>query len=143
MIEIGLDFKAVWQLINFLIIMILLNIVIYRPVRSILQKRAQHNALLNANISESREAVAFSQEKLRDQQAQTRLAGAVMWEEYKSQARNEELLKLREANAGNAAFLAQGRGALNSQIELAGASLDHEVQRFARDIAAKLLNRSL
>jgi F-type H+-transporting ATPase subunit b len=143
MIEIGLDFKALWQLINFLLIMFLLNIVIYRPVRAILKKRAQHNALLKANISENQESITAHQEILRLRQAETRLAGANMWEEYKNKARSEELIKLREANAANAAFLAQQRVDLNAQIELAGARLDHEVQHFASDIAVKLLQRSL
>ncbi|MDR1396831.1 MAG: ATP synthase F0 subunit B [Desulfarculales bacterium] len=143
MIEIGLDFKFFWQLVNFLIIMFLLNLVIYRPVRAVLKKRAEHNAQLRADIGQSREAVADSQEAVRARQAETRAAGLSMWEEYKNKARAEELAKMKEANSGNAAFLAQQRAELSTQIEMAGARLDHDTEQFARDIAGKLLQRSL
>jgi F-type H+-transporting ATPase subunit b len=143
MVEIGLDFKFFWQLANFLIIMLLLNIVIYRPVRAILKKRAEHNAMLRADIEENREAVSDSQDAVRAQQAETRAAGLGIWEEYKNKARAEELAKMKEANAANAAFLAQQRAELSAQIEMTGAKLDHEIEQFARDIAGKLLQRSL
>ena len=143
MVSISLDFTIVWQFLAFLAIMWALNIVLFKPVRNILKKRAEVVAQFKSDISLSQEAGKTSQNALVAKQTETKAAGMALWEELKSQARTEELAKLQEANQANAKLLAEQRGALSAQIEMAGAKLDHEVEQFARDIAGKLLQRSL
>ena len=140
---IDLNPTTLWQLVNFFVIMFLLNIVVYKPVRNMLKKRAEHNAQMQADINDNQEAAHISRETLAASQAETRNKGLVMWDEAKIKARAEELGKLQEANTANVAFMAQQRAEINAQIEMAGAKLDSEVEQFARDIAGKLLQRNL
>ncbi len=143
MVSINVDWTILWQLANFLVLIWLLNTIVYKPVRNILQKRATLTAELKSDIENSQESAREDQAVLVLRQLETKGQGMQIWEELKKKAQTEELAKLQEAMRRNNEFLSQQRAEINSQIELAGAKLDHEVEQFAREIAGKILQRSL
>lgn len=143
MISISLDYSFFLQLINFLVLLFVLNVVFFKPVRNMLQKRANLTAEMKAEIDSSQENAAQSQGALAEKQLATKNQGLKLWEELKKKAQAEEMEKLQAAMQKNNDFLAQQRKDIKEQVELAGAKLDHEVEQFARDIAGKILQRSL
>ena len=143
MISISLDGSFFWQLINFLVLLFALNVIFFKPVRGMLQKRAKLTAEMKAEIDSSQEGATESREALAQRQLATKNQGLKLWEELKKKAQTEEMEKLQGAMQKNNEFLAQQRKEIKEQVELAGAKLDHEVEQFARDIAGKILQRSL
>lgn len=143
MVSISLDWTILWQLANFLALIWLLNTILYKPVRKMLQNRATHNAEMKSNIETDLEAAQKDESALTMRRLQTRQEGKAIWEDLKKQAQAEELDKLQQAMQKNNEFLGEKRAEIQNQIELAGAKLDHEVEQFARDIAGKILQRSL
>lgn len=143
MISISLDSTFFWQLINFLVLLFALNVVFFKPVRNMLQKRANLSAEMKAEIDSDQEVARDTHGTLEQRQLATKNQGLKLWEELKKQAQAEEMEKLQAAMQKNNQLLSQQRKDIKDQIELAGAKLDHEVEQFARDIAGKILQRSL
>ena len=143
MVSIDIDSTIIWQFFNFLVLLWALNTVFYKPVRNILKKRAETVAELRADIGSNQQAAVDSEEAYHAKQLEIKSQGLKMWEEQKKQAQAEELAKLQEAMKKNNEFLSQQRSEMQAQLELAGAKLDHEVEQFAKDIANKILQRSL
>ena len=143
MVTIDLDPTFFWQLANFLVLIWLLNTILFKPVRNILKKRAGLTAELKSDIESNQEVTLEHEQALNERQLETKSQGMKVWEELKKQAQGEELAKLQEAMRQNSEILNQQRAEIQNQIELAGAKLDHEVDQFAREIAGKILQRSL
>ena len=140
---INLDLAFFIQIINFGILVLVLNVFLYKPLRAMLAKR-------RADIASSRErAHAVDQqvqEKMTQYEASLRDAKAeagIKRAESVKQAQAEETSLLDKARSEAAASLAMIRERIAKESAEARTMLQQQAQSLSNDICEKILGRSL
>ena len=140
---ITIDLTMPIQIANVLILIVIMNIVLYKPVRTILIEREKRISGLEKDVEEFNKnaklrldefdnklnaARSLAKTRLDDVRGETQAAGA------------EKLAEIRkEADGKKAESLAQ----IQSQIKTASDELKGQVEGFATDMAAKILGRAM
>lgn len=140
---ITIDITLVIHIINMIVLMYVLNIVLYKPVQAILQKRVETLDSLNKDVEQfeanARHRQAEVDRKMRE--ASTKAKRALDGARSEAQAAgNEKLAAIRqEADGEKEKQLKE----LQSQVEAAKKELSENVSVFANEMASKILGRSL
>lgn len=141
MIELNLAF--VIQIINFGILVLVLNIFLYKPLRKVLSERrqvvdgAREKAL--AVDAEVQEKMAQYEARLRDAKA----GAAAQRAESLKQAQAEETAVLEKARKESSDSLASIRSRIGSEAAEARELLKKQAEVLSGDICEKILGRSL
>ncbi len=141
MITIDLSFWA--ELISVLILMVVLNSILFKPVRRQLEKREAKMAAIEADADKfernAQELVANYEKKL----AEARVQGKSELEKLKGEAREEERQLMEAATKEAEAKKSELMSELTGQIEAAKKELKAQSDAFAVEIAQKLLGRAV
>jgi len=141
MITIDLSFWA--ELISVLILMVVLNSILFKPVRRQLEKREAKMAAIEADADKfernAQELVANYEKKL----AEARVQGKSELEKLKGEAREEERQLMEAATKEAEAKKSELMSELTGQIEAAKKELQAQSEAFAVEIAQKLLGRAV
>jgi F-type H+-transporting ATPase subunit b len=140
---INLDLAFVFQLVNFLVLVLLLNVFLYKPIRKQLADRA---AQISGAKQKSAAVDKEVQEKLASYEARMR--------EIRSSAADERGVLKKEAQAQEAAILEKARNEASEALasikakvaqeaEDARRLLKESAQSLSADICEKVLGRSL
>ena len=141
MIDINIAFVV--QIVNILLLMVILNFFLYRPIRKVLSER-------NAELTGAREKTATVDKEVQEKMAlyESRLR------EVKSKASDEKSAMLKVARQEEAAILEKARGEATNSLnaiknkvakEAADAKLmlKEQALSLSREISEKVLGRSL
>ena len=142
MISINLT-ALVLSIINFIVIIWVLNAILYKPIRQILLKRKEMFDGLDQDIKTS---IAGAEEKDRavgDGLKAARAKGLKEKEVFLQAAADEEKGIIEEINRKNQQNLAEFQAKLEKDTEAAKASLLDEVDGFAESISRKILGRAV
>lgn len=136
---IDLDLTIVIQAINFLIMWVLLNVILFKPIRGIIKKRKEFGETQLAAIeSFSTQAVT----KVQDYEEALSFARASGVEE-RTRLKEEGLAKeaelVGEAAKASADKLAEARAAVQKEYEAAFDGLKSDVQKMAEKAVDKIL----
>jgi F-type H+-transporting ATPase subunit b len=137
------DYTLFIQIANFLILMFLLNRVLYRPVRRILGKRKEEMNAFQSLIEDFQKRAAGHAKKIEQDTAEARKEGLKDKEALKSQGLDEEKQMLRKASSTAADKLSQARKELDGKVKGVRQSLEKEMALFSKELAEKVLGRSL
>lgn len=140
---IDINISVVWQMINFLALIVLLNFVLYRPIRGILKQRAEKMAQLGSDITSSEETVKSRTEQLEAQRAEARKQGAGVREDLKAEGHDEEKALIASATREMEEAVGKVRADIQSEISAARDELKSQVKGFGRDLAEKILGRTI
>ena len=132
-----------WQIGNFLLLMLLLNFVLYKPIRGILKKRAEKIAELNSDITTSEEGVKSKTQEMEAQKAEARRMGASVREDLKSEGRSVEREVIDAATKEMEESVAKVRDQISTDIGQARDELKGQVQSFGTELAQKILGRTI
>lgn len=143
MVSIDIDASLFWQVGNFLLLLVALNYLLYRPIRGIIKQRAEKVAQLAGDITSSEEGAKAKAAELEDNRTQARRDGAEVREQMKNQAHGAEREIIDAATAEMEKSVAQVRQDISAEIGQAREELKGEVQSFGRELAQKILGRSL
>lgn len=140
---ITIDLTMPIQIANILILIVIMNAVLYKPIRSILEERKKRLAGLDKDIETFNKNAELRLEEF-DQKIQSARAKAkASFEEAKKAAQDQSGEKLgvlrKEVDAGKAEQL----GSIKKQFEGAQQELKGQIDGFAADIASKVLGRAL
>ncbi len=136
---IKLDMSLIIQLVNFLILLAVLNLIFYRPIRSIIKKRAER---LSSDMSEIEEFNGKAKNKLQEYEqtlTEARQEGVEIRNSYKEEGKKEEKSKLAEANQEASQYLDSARQETKEQEKKARETLDQQVDQFAKLVADRIL----
>ncbi len=140
---ITIDITMVIQIINILVLIGVMNVVLYKPVRSMLVKREEKVASLGKEIDTFHKNAELRQEEIsrKMQGARTKAKEELEGARSVAQAAGGEILaKIREeANAAKSAQLAE----IEQQFNSARQALKGQVDGFAAEIAGKILGRAV
>lgn len=140
---ITIDITLVIHIINMIILMIVLNAVLYKPVQSILAKRREKIESLHKDVEQFEQNARHRQQEVdkKMREASARAKAALDGARAEAQAAgSEQLAAIRaEADSEKEKQMAE----IHSQIAAAKKELQENVSDFANEMAAKILGRSL
>lgn len=140
---INLDLAFFIQIINFGILVLILNLFLYKPLRSVLARRREEiessRERTGAVDQQVQEKVAQYEARLRDAKAEVGAKRA----ELVKEAQAEEASVLDKARAEAAASLASIRERVAKESADARTMLQQQAQALSGDICEKILGRSL
>ena len=143
MVTIDIDSSLLWQIANFLLLLVLLNYVLYRPIRGIIRQRAEKMAQLRGDIEASEEGTKAQGAELENQRVQARRSGAEVAEGLKGQGKVKERELIEAATAEMEQTVAKIRVEVTREITQAREDLKAEIRTFGVDLAQKILGRSV
>ncbi|MFW6055126.1 MAG: ATP synthase F0 subunit B [Thermodesulfobacteriota bacterium] len=137
MVELNLTFFV--QLVNFLVLLAILNFLVYRPIREISRKRRER---MSAELTEIEEFSSQSEKKIEDYQAaldKARKEGDQVRTDLKTKAVQEEKKILSEAGEEGSQELGAARQEIASERDKARRDLEKQVEDYASMVADKVL----
>ena len=140
---ITIDITVVIQIINILILIVVMNAVLYKPVRTVLAKRKEKLAELGSAIDTFKKNAELRKEEINRKLNDARSKAKEEIEKAKGEAQaatSESLAKVRqEAMANKTSQLDE----IQKQFTDAQQQLSGQIDSFASDMAAKILGRSI
>jgi len=140
---INIDGTLLIQFVNFVVLMIALHFILYKPLRAMLQQRKetidgshQHAKDLAVQVEEK---MAAYQDKLQEAKLKAGQEKAVL----RDDALRQEATIIGQARENATATLETIKGKVAAEAAGARKTLRSETEALANDIAAKLLGRSL
>lgn len=137
------DYTLFLQLANFLFLLFILNIILYRPVRRVLGKRKAEIDGLQHSVSELEGNADRFAGRLEEGKAQARKMGTQEKETLRREGLEEEKKLLKEAASASGERMGQARGEMERKLLEARGALEKEVHLFSRELAEKILGRSV
>lgn len=137
MIEVNIS--AIIQIINFFIVLAVLNAVLYRPIRAVLRKRAQR---MEAQLSDIENFTAQAEQKMASYTSALSVAqqkGADIRAELKAEGYQEEATLLSEVNTQAARNLKNAREDASKQVRSSLDTLKAKVDGYAQKVAEKVV----
>lgn len=131
------------QIINFLILIWVLNIVFYKPIRRILAQRKEKILGLEKNIDQSEQDAVKKDLALKSGIKQARENGLRTKDVLEAEAREEEKKIIDKINDKARADLEEIRIKIAKEAEAARQSLLKQVDGFADDISQRILGRAV
>ena len=142
MITVIPDISCVYQMINFLILLFVLNTVLYRPIRNvILERKAKIDDLENGAEKASADLTA-QEDAYKDGLKEARGEGLKEKEVFIEEASAQEKEIIEQINKTAQANLAQIKDQVAKETEAARKELEAEVDAFAKAIGQKILGRA-
>jgi F-type H+-transporting ATPase subunit b len=138
-----LDFTLFIQIVNFLVLLFVLNLVLYRPIRKILSRRKEEMGVFQGMIEGFQQKSAACAKKIEEDMAETRKEGLRQKETLKNQGLEEEKQMLRNASSAAADKMGEAREELEEKLGGLRQSLGREMALFSKELAEKVLGRSL
>ena len=140
MIELNITFFI--QLVNFFIVLLLLNLILYKPIRGMLRRRAE---IMHQKVEDIESFNTSAEEKLRSYEQeleQARLKAQEIRQVKKGEGFEEEKQIVQSASQEAMGILQSAREKAKSEKESALAALKKQVDKFAGLAAEKILGKA-
>ncbi len=137
------DGSVIIQIANFLLIIWILNLILYRPIRNILRQRKEKIEGLELSIETYNENAKEKDDAFASGIKEARAKGLKEKETLLQAAVEKEKQIIENVNAKAQAELAKIRKKIAEDTEAVRASLQEKVDEFADDICQKILGRSV
>ncbi len=139
---IDLDWTFFAQLVNFLIILTVLNLILFRPIRGIIKKRAE---VMSEKLGSIEAFTAQAESKLENYKASlsgARVEAQQLRVSLKAEGSEAEAAVLSKAGAEAAEKVAAARKEIDGQKQAALKALRNEVAGYAKNVADKVLSKA-
>ncbi len=140
---IQIDYSVFIQIANFLFLVWVLNIIVYRPIRKILRQRADKittaNQRINSCVDESAQKDADYNAGLRSARAK----GLKEKDAFLQAAKEEERAIIEKINAKAQAEMARIKEEIARDAQRVQTELEKEINGFAGFIGEKILERAV
>lgn len=140
---INLDLAFIFQLVNFLVLVLILNVFLYKPIRKVLADRVEQVSSAKAKAvevdQEVREKIALYEARLREIKSKAGEERAAMIKE----AQKEEASLVEASRTESAASLASIKNRVAKEAADATDLLREQARALSLEICEKVLGRSL
>ena len=140
---VSVDGSVFIQIVNFLFLIWVLNVILYKPVRNVLLQRKEKITGLEQDIDDFKRSAKEKNDAFSSGIKDARAKGLKEKEAILEVAANEEKEIIGKINEKAAANLAAIRDQITKEAEDVKASLMKEVDVFARNIGQKILGRAV
>lgn len=131
------------QIVNFIVLIGILNIVLYRPIRNILLQRKNKVSGFEESIENFNKSAEEKKEAFASGLKDARSRGLKEKESLVQAAANEEKEIISKINEKAAAELTKVKEKIVKDAEEVRISLQKEIDTFANDIGNKILGRAI
>jgi len=140
---IKLDWTLFLQFANFMILMAVLNVLLFKPLRAALQARKATIEGCRAKVQDIDEQVQAQVARYEAQLQEARLQGGQERAALRKMAQEEESRILGEANQASAVKLQTIKEQIQAEAGVARQTLRNETETLAKEIAGKVLGRAV
>jgi F-type H+-transporting ATPase subunit b len=142
MITVIPDISLVYQMINFLVLLFMLNLVLYKPIRKVLLERKAKVESLEDGVERASADLDSQKDSYKSGLKEARSKGLKEKETFVAAASKEELEIIDQINKKAQANFAQIKEQVASETEQARKALEGEVEAYAKAIGEKILGRA-
>jgi len=139
----SIDYTILIQVANFLVLLVFLNIFLYKPIRGILAKRHEEESALQNSIEGYQSQSDQKERGIEEGQILARKEGSSVKEGLKGQGLEKEQGILQEAHSTAEKKIGTARKDLDTKIGDVRKSLEDQIAAFSSDLAEKILGRSI
>ena len=140
---IDIDWTLYAQIINFLLLVFLLNVVLFRPIRNALKDRQAKLLAQETEINVLTDKGRSLEDEIKEELAAARRAGAGAREALKQEGAQAEATLLEEVKRQAELEWATVEKKIKADMAKARKSLQTQTQSFAQLLATKILGREL
>lgn len=140
---IKIDYSVFIQIANFLFLVWILNIVVYKPIRKILHQRAEKMDAYNQRIDTCANESAQKDTDYNSGLRSARAKGLKEKEIFLQDAKEEERAIIEKINARAQAEMAKTKEEIAKDAQKVQADLEKEINGFAGSIGEKILGRAV
>jgi len=140
---ITIDLSIVAEIIGVLILIVVLNSMLYQPIRRILKERKEKMDSIEAEALKYEDRIKSLIEDYKRKLKEARQAGKAEYEKLREEAKQLEKRLLEESTKEAEIKRQELMSQLASQIEAAKKELTAKAESFAVEIAQKLLGRAI
>jgi len=137
------DVSAIIQIINFIVLIILLNFLLYRPIRKIISQRKEKIQGLELSIETADDAAVEKDKAFVQGIKEARVKGMQEKDALLQEAGEEEKRILEQINSKAQAELTEVRSKIAVDMDSAKDALSKQVDEFANAISKKILGRNI
>jgi F-type H+-transporting ATPase subunit b len=131
------------QVANFLVLLFLLNILLYRPIRRILARRNQETETLQSTIEELQSRAGQTEAGIEESKVEARKDGFAQKEKMRGDGLEEQKGILQEAGSSVEAKMDAAKKDIEASVAKAKKELQEQIAAFSRELAQKILGRSV
>ena len=139
---VSVDGSLFIQIINFLFLLYVLNLVLFKPIRRVLLERREKITGLQEGVESLSAESVEKDEAYKDGLKGARAEGLKQKEVFVEQASQEEKEIIERINKKAQANLAEIRLQVAEETKKAQSALEQEIDTFARAIGEKILGRA-
>lgn len=143
MISIIPDASVFIQIANFVVLVVALNYLLYKPIRGIIAQRAEKVATLSSEIAADTDGAKAKADAMNAELAEARRQGQGVKEQLKTEAHGQERGIVDAATREMEEAVAKVRVQIANEIGKAREELKTQVHGFGQDLAQKILGRSI
>ena len=137
------DYTIFYQIAGFLVLVFILNIILYRPIRRILVQRSDEADMLQKKIEGYDSRSEHNENKIEEGMIQTKKEGYLEKEHLKGQALEEERGILQEAGTSAEEKITMAKKEIQINISDVHRTLENQVAAFSKELSEKILGRSI
>ena len=139
----NIDYTLIIQIANFLFLLFILNILLYKPIRQILSQRKEEMDSFVGMIGDFEDKSAQSKTALEENKAEATKQGLKEKETLKGEGSDQEKNLVKGATSEASEKLDQARDEIAASMVRARQTLEKELGLFSRELAQKILGRSV
>ena len=138
-----IDYTLFIQIANFLVLLMILNILLYRPIRKILGQRKEEIDSYEKMIGEFQEKSAGNAKELEENKIGARKEGYKAKEDLKVAGLEREKGMVQDAISSTMEKIEKAKQDVDDQMANVRQSLENEIGAFSTELAEKILGRSV
>jgi F-type H+-transporting ATPase subunit b len=140
---IDINVSLLYQLVNFLVLLVILNVILFKPIRQVMQEREQgiSSALGDARNAQDRMQSLLDAYNTSLAEAKQKAAAEYNAAYQQGLDAQRDMIAAERAKAGE--LLDKARAEIVAASDAARADLGKEAELLARDISSKLLGRAV
>ncbi len=142
MITVIPDISLVYQMINFLVLLYVLNLVLYRPIRKVLLERKAKIEGMHTGAEKAADDLIAGEDAYKNGLKKARAEGLTKKDAFIEEASGEETEIIDRINKKAQANLAEIKKQVADETEQARKSLEGEVEAYAKAIGERILGRA-
>ncbi len=142
MITVIPDISLVYQIINFLVLLFVLNLVLYKPIRNVLLERKAKIEGMQNGAEKAQSDLCAGEDAYNNGLKQARSKGLKSKEAFIEEASKEEKEIIDRINKKAQANFAEIKKQVAQETEQARKALEAEVDAYAKAIGEKILGRA-
>ncbi|MDR1608750.1 MAG: ATP synthase F0 subunit B [Deltaproteobacteria bacterium] len=143
MVSVGLDISLFIQILNILVLMLVLNLFLFKPLRKILNERATLFESYRELADVAKKQLEDGEEEKEKKRAQALTEGQENINTLRAAGQEREKEILASAQDASARRLEESRSRLAEETAQAKIALELEAKNLAADLASRLLGRQI